>query len=521
MTAPYPRAGEAVALQLRHIGSTGIGTLYASLTYGGARPDTMLLESPGGRSIALDQAALRITCRGQEVELAALSIGGRLLLRSIVQDLEQYVVVGGGGSALLRFPRISSEDAEERLTAPSPFDALRSALFRIRSKSPEQPLTLFAGGVISFDHVDLFEDLPPPSADPLGFPDYIFWVAESLIVTEPGGATTIICTAFGSDDDGEAAASFHSARERLERLTDVVRSNPRNDAEPITPILPTGETTVEVDLPDPVFAGVVTALKSAIARGDIFQVVPSRTFRTPCADSFAAYRALRRTDESPYHFFIADEGHRLFGASPETSVRVQDRKGRLWVEVKPIAGTRRRGRDGDEDNRLEAELRLDEKEVAEHMMLIDLARNDVARVSAAGTRHVARLLTVERYARVMHLVSSVEGQLQPGYDALHAAQACLNVGTLSGAPKIKATELIRLVEGSKRGPYGGAVGWIAGNGELETAVVIRSAIVTDGVAHVRAGAGVVHDSDPLAEADETRRKAAAVLSAIRSTEMAA
>jgi anthranilate synthase component 1 len=363
----------------------------------------------------------------------------------------------------------------------------------------------------------LFEDLPPPSADALGFPDFIFWIAESLIVNEAGGSTTIICTAFGSDDQAEAASSFHAARERLERLAEGARSDEREPSLPASRI--PDDAPIEVDLPDPVFAGVVTALKSAIARGDIFQVVPSRTFRTPCADPFSAYRALRRSDESPYHFFVAAQGHQLFGASPETSVRVQHREGSLRVEVKPIAGTRRRGWNGDEDNRIEAELRLDDKEVAEHMMLIDLARNDVARVSASGTRHVARLLTVERYARVMHLVSAVEGQLQAGYDALHAAQACLNVGTLSGAPKIKATELIRLVEGTKRGPYGGAVGWIAGNGELETAVVIRSAIVTDGIAHVRAGAGVVHDSDPLAEADETRRKAAAVLSAIRSVEV--
>lgn len=519
MSPDYPRADEVIALQQRQFGSADIAALYASLTQKGARPDTMLLESPGGRSILLDQAALRVTCRGQEVELAALSVGGELLLKSVTRHLQQYVTGSGEGSALLRFPRSSSEDADERLTSPSPFEALRSALFRLRSKSPEQPFTLFAGGVISFDHVDLFEDLPPPSADPLGFPDLIFWVAESLIVNEPGGAMTIICTAFGSDDEGEAASSFHGARERLERLADAVRSiEPEAEApELIAP----NDAPVEVDLPDPVFAGVVTALKGAIARGDIFQVVPSRTFRTPCAAPFAAYRALKRTDESPYHFFVAGNGHQLFGASPETSVRVQDRKGDLWVEVKPIAGTRRRGCDRDEDNRMEAELRLDEKEVAEHMMLIDLARNDVARVSVPGTRHVARLLTVERYARVMHLVSSVEGQLQPGLDALHAVQACLNVGTLSGAPKIKATELIRLVEGSKRGPYGGAVGWVAGNGELESAVVIRSAIVTDGIAHVRAGAGVVHDSDPLAEADETRRKASAVLSAIHSAEVAA
>ena len=163
---------------------------------------------------------------------------------------------------------------------------------------------------------------------------------------------------------------------------------------------------------------------------------------------------------------------------------------------------------------MEADLRLDQKEIAEHMMLVDLARNDVARICNPGSRRVDRLMSVERYARVMHLVSSVRGSLALGFDALHALQACLNVGTLSGAPKLKATELLRRFERTKRGPYGGAVGWINGEGMMDTGVIIRSALVMDGTAHVRAGAGVVHDSDPQREADETRRKASAILSAL-------
>jgi anthranilate synthase component 1 len=182
--------------------------------------------------------------------------------------------------------------------------------------------------------------------------------------------------------------------------------------------------------------------------------------------------------------------------------------------VKPIAGTRPRGADADEDDRMEADLRLDGKEMAEHMMLVDLARNDVARISVSGTRRVAKLMSVERYARVMHLVSSVKGVLGIGYDCCHALAACLNVGTLSGAPKLKATELLRREERTKRGPYGGAVGWLNGEGAMDTGVVIRSAVVKDGTAFVRAGAGIVHDSEPQKEADETRRKASAVLSAI-------
>lgn len=187
------------------------------------------------------------------------------------------------------------------------------------------------------------------------------------------------------------------------------------------------------------------------------------------------------------------------------------------VVVTPIAGTRPRGKTIDEDDRMEADLRLDGKEIAEHMMLVDLARNDVARVAEPGTRRVANLLSVERFAAVMHLVSRVEGRLEDDRDAIDALIACVTCGTLSGAPKLRALELIREAEASARGPYGGAVGWIAGDGSMDTAIVIRSALVRDGTAEVRAGAGVVHDSEPAAEAAETRHKARAVLAAIRGS----
>jgi anthranilate synthase component 1 len=272
------------------------------------------------------------------------------------------------------------------------------------------------------------------------------------------------------------------------------------------------------DLDDTEYAALVSRMKEHVLAGDVYQIVPSRTFAAPCPDPLAAFAAVRALDRSPYMFFVSSPDHVLFGASPETSVRVKREEGWSTVEVKPIAGTRPRGADHDEDDRMEADLRLDQKEVAEHMMLVDLARNDVARVSIPGTRRVANLMTVERYARVMHLVSSVKGNLAIGYDALHALQACLNVGTLSGAPKIRATQLLRAAERTKRGPYGGAVGWLSGEGAMDTGVVIRSAVVKDGIAYVRAGAGVVHDSDPQAEADETRRKASAILSAIAAAE---
>jgi hypothetical protein len=257
-------------------------------------------------------------------------------------------------------------------------------------------------------------------------------------------------------------------------------------------------------------------MKEEIAAGEVYQIVPSRTFRAPCADPLRAYAALRRFEPNSYRFFVQGADFALLGASPEAAVRVFRSEGWNNVEVRPIAGTRSRGANPDEDDRMESELRLDGKELAEHMMLVDLARNDVARISIPGTRRVAKLMTVERYARVMHLVSSVTGRLAIGFDALDALAACLNVGTLTGAPKIRAMQLLREVERTRRGPYGGAIGWINGAGLMDTAVVIRSALVRDGIAHVRAGAGVVHDSDPQAEADETRRKASALLSVLAS-----
>ena len=217
-------------------------------------------------------------------------------------------------------------------------------------------------------------------------------------------------------------------------------------------------------------------------------------------------------------FVLNDEQFTIFGASPESSVKYTTETNE--VEMYPIAGTRKRGFkpngaiDPDLDGRIELFMRNDKKEVAEHLMLVDLARNDLARISQPGTRYVKDLLKVDRYSQVMHLVSHVVGQLRPDLDAIHAYQACMNMGTLTGAPKIRATELIRGVEKKRRGSYGGAIGWISGNGDMDTCIVIRSAFVKNSVAYVQAGAGIVYDSVPQSEADETFNKAKAVLSAI-------
>jgi len=515
------RIGEATALALcRQLPATlDPVDLYAALSDGGRRRDTILLERSVGPGLLLDRAAVRVECRGHEVVAQALSDGGSNVLAALARQLSTHVVTLETDRLTLRFPEITSPDLEERLRAPSPFSVLRFLSSGIAVASKEEPFTLAALGVVAFDHVDLIETLPPAAEDPLFFPDFVFWLAESLVVFEPGARPRALCTAFGSDDAKADERAYFGA---TQRLADLVARCGR-----AAPVVFPGKADRPADfsltdLDDAAYAEVVVRMKAHIAEGEVYQIVPSRTFRAPCADPLRAYAALRALDPSPYHYFVAAPDHVVFGASPETSVRVYGEKGKGHkVEVKPIAGTKPRGATADEDDRFEAEMRLDAKEVAEHMMLVDLARNDVARVSRAGTRRVEKLLGVERYARVMHLVSSVTGVLKPGLDALDALQSCLNVGTLTGAPKIRATELLRETEITKRGPYGGAIGWLSGEGMMDTAVVIRTAVVKDGTAFVRAGAGIVHDSDPERETDETRRKAGALLSVLAATGEAA
>jgi anthranilate synthase component 1 len=511
VSAPVLTAGSGKALTRRLARAPDLLALYAALTDGGRRRDTMLLETLAGASLIMDQAAVRIECRGLGVRLDALTAGGRAVLRAVAASLAHRIESQDEHCLALRFPPPEGDDAEARLLAATPFDALRAIVSGLRSDSPEEPFTLACLGVVAFDHVDFLETLPAPAEDPLGYPDYLFWLAESLVIVEPGLAPRLVCAAFADGGDGRAA--HYAAAERLSALAE--RCKAATSPLPVPPSPPPADA--EPDLDDSAYAAVVSRMKAHILAGDVYQIVPSRTFRAPCADPLAAFAAARALDPSPYMFFVSSPEHVLFGASPETSVRIVREEGWPIVEVKPIAGTRPRGADADEDDRMEADLRLDHKEVAEHMMLVDLARNDVARISLPGTRRVAKLMSVERYARVMHLVSSVQGTLAIGFDALHALQACLNVGTLSGAPKLKATELLRRAERTRRGPYGGAVGWLNGEGAMDTGVVIRSAVVKDGTAFVRAGAGVVHDSDPAKEADETRRKASAILSAIAAS----
>jgi anthranilate synthase component 1 len=413
------------------------------------------------------------------------------------------------------------------MRAPSVLDSVRAAVFSLRVVGGEAALPPICAGSIAYDLLGLYESLPAPQSDPLAWPDFELWLAEEIVwIQHRARRALALRFVFGGEN---AEAAYHDATRGLQALVTRVREIGTSTERPEPPrALPHGDDdTTGVDQNDASYRETVRQLKQHITGGDVFQIVPSRTFSRPCPDPLAAYAQLRALNPSPYMFFLHGQAGQLFGASPESALTVKGgtRHGEpREVRINPIAGTRARGRgpdgtiDADLDARIEAELRLDDKEVAEHMMLVDLARNDVARVSRPGTRRVEQLLQVVRYSHVMHLVSLVAGELRPDLDALHAYVATMNMGTLVGAPKLEAAKLLRQVEPSRRGPYGGAVGYLTAEGELDSCIVIRSAVVRDGVAHVRAGGGVVHDSEPQAEADETRRKAGAVLAALRAAE---
>lgn len=509
-------------------------------------PNTLLLESAEIdskrhlQSFLLTVAAVRLVCRGREVVASALTAGGGRLLAAIAEHFHADPLPGvelsmegkaagasAGGLAggtlerlSWRFPEVAGDqDEDSRLLAPFVFEPLRRIPRALRLCSGEEA-GLFVGGMLAYDLVELYEPLPAMDNES-SCPNYVFYVAEQLVhfdhVRQSARATQL---GFGDPQGfGEPGAASRTLARSLAELNQALAQPAAADLPAVEPV----QSEPEVDLSDEKFCQIVQRLKEEVFRGVVFQCVPSRSFRIPCPAPLRAYRRLRKTNPSPYMFYLQDERFVLFGASPETAVKftAADR----LVELCPIAGTRPRGFDAqgqidlDLDGRIELELRTDQKEMAEHLMLVDLARNDLARICEPGTRHVAQLLRVDRYSHVMHLVSRVKGKLREGLDGLHAYQACMNMGTLTGAPKVQAMQLIRQLEGQRRGSYGGAVGYFNGSGDFETCIVIRSAFVEGGVARVQAGAGVVHDSDPQAEANETRGKAQAVLNAVRQAHL--
>lgn len=481
------------------------------------------------KSLMLVDAAVKFECHGAKVYCTALVDNGlpviTYLKKVFAEQNSTSVSQDGDNKLIIEFaPCDININEDERLKQANAFEVLRSTINRIKSQ-PDSPFSLFLGGCFSYDMLANFEPLPNVETGLNSCPDYIFYLAETLVIIDHQNQTTeLLGNVFGGQD---AYANCFSVGKKLELLNQQIdKTNELSQGQTFGFQQLTEHSNkpeVSVNVSDEDFKQQVIDLKHNIVQGDIFQVVPSRCFSLDCAEPLDAYRHLKQDNPSPYMFYLKAPEFELFGASPESALKYS--AGSNQVEVYPIAGTRIRGFNQDKsinhdlDSRIELDLRNDKKEVAEHIMLVDLARNDVARISQTGTRHTKELLKVDRYSYVMHLVSRVVGQLREDLDPLHAYQACMNMGTLVGAPKIKAAKLIRDTEKATRGSYGGAVGYLNGAGDMDTCIVIRSAFVKDGKAHVQAGAGVVFDSDPDSEVQETFNKAQAVIRAVQASQV--
>jgi anthranilate synthase component 1 len=380
-------------------------------------------------------------------------------------------------------------------------------------------LPRFTGGAVGwlgFEAVTAFERLPRAKGRPYGdLPDGVFGRFDTLAAFDHVRHTLTLITHIRLDSSSlretydQAVARLNKLCERLSVAHGSRSIQPRPSESKILPFFE------DSNFERSDFEAAVERAKEYIRAGDIFQVVPSQRFHCAThADAFTIYRALRAVNPSPYMYLLRGFGLDIIGASPEMLVRVENGS----IEMRPIAGTRRRGHTPEDDQRLADELLADPKERAEHLMLVDLGRNDVGRVSRAGGVQVPQFMEVERYSHVMHLVSRVVGELRPDLSPLDALRACFPAGTVSGAPKIRALEIIAELEPDQRGPYSGCVGYLGFDGSLDTAITIRTIYLQDGVAHVQAGAGVVADSVPALEWQETQNKARALLRAIELAE---
>ena len=392
--------------------------------------------------------------------------------------------------------------------AAGAIESLRAVLAESRIDTPQTLPPMAAGlfGYMGYDMVRLMERLPDDNADVLGIPDGLFLRPTVTAIFDNFENLATIVTPVRPRPDATARAAYDQACERLtEILEDFERSLPhRETAAAMAAPEPTS------NLSRPQFQSMVDRAKEYIFAGDIFQVVPSQRFAVPFRlPPFSLYRALRRLNPSPFLFFLDFGKFAVVGSSPEILVRLRDGQ----VTIRPLAGTRRRGATPEEDRALAAELLADPKEVAEHLMLLDLGRNDVGRVAKVGTVKVTERMVIEYYSHVMHISSNVVGEIEDGHDAMDALIAGFPAGTVSGAPKVRAMEIIDELEPDRRGIYGGAIGYFAANGTMDTCIALRTAIVKDGTMYVQAGCGVVADSDPEAEYQETCNKARALIRA--------
>ncbi len=428
----------------------------------------------------------------------------------------RYSVIGMTPDLIWRCDKGVASINREAQTAPDAFEklsdaplvSLRKLIAETKLEVPEglPPMTGGLSGYLGYDMVRLMEKLPDANPDVLGIPDAIL-VRPSLFAIFDGVTDELTLAAPVYPRPGMTAGQAHAAAEL--RLAEAAAALDRPVPKLFSPaVLP--EPVAKSNVSKPEFIAMVERAKEYIAAGDVFQVVPSQRFEAPFVmPPFALYRSLRRINPAPFLFYLDFGDFAAVGSSPEILVRLRDGV----VTIRPLAGTRKRGADKAEDDALEAELLGDPKERAEHLMLLDLGRNDVGRVAEIGSVKVVESFAIERFSHVMHISSTVEGRIRPEYDALDALVAGFPAGTLSGAPKVRAMEIIDELEPSRRGLYAGCIGYFAANGTMDTCIGLRVAVVKDGTMYVQAGGGVVADSDPEAEYAETVQKARALFRA--------
>ncbi|ATQ69959.1 MULTISPECIES: anthranilate synthase component I [Methylosinus] len=454
------------------------------------------------------------------LKLARERAGNSFLLESVEGGAARgrYSMIGLDPDVILRIDgekasinrrALQEREAFEPCDAP-PLDALRALIAEsaVDQAAHLPPMAAGVFGYLGYDTVRLMERLPPAKPDALGVPDAILLRPTVMVVFDTVRDEIIVVTPARPQPGVAARPAYEAALARLDAVVATLET-PLDQRETQADPLLLAQEPVSNTAPAR-FLEMVERAKDYIRAGDIFQVVLSQRFTAPFAlPAFALYRALRRVNPAPFLCFLDFGGFQIVCSSPEILVRVREGK----VTIRPIAGTRWRSPDKAEDERLAADLLADEKERAEHLMLLDLGRNDVGRVAATGTVNVTDSFAIERYSHVMHIVSNVEGALDPAHDCIDALAAGFPAGTVSGAPKVRAMEIIDELETDKRGPYGGCIGYFGAGGEMDTCIVLRTALVKDGAMHVQAGAGVVYDSNPDYEHRETVNKSKALFRA--------
>jgi anthranilate synthase component I len=402
---------------------------------------------------------------------------------------------------------------ERTLEFTDPLDALQQFLSSYQTVSlPGLPRFLGgAVGYLSYEAVRYFERLPVAPNDPHGFPDGFFQFVDSMLVFDHVDRTIKVVSHVHVEDGVPLEESYRRATERIDDLVEKLHSEPEVPVSDRPLVDGTVDDRMRINMPREAYNKMIERAKEYIYAGDIIQVVLSQRVEVETgAHPFNIYRALRRVNPSPYMFYLKMDDIQIVGASPELLVRLDGDT----LTNHPIAGTRHRGATEEEDDALARDLAGDEKERAEHIMLVDLGRNDIGRVSAPGTVKVPKLMEIERYSHVMHLVSNVTGQIQDGKTGLDALRACFPAGTVSGAPKIRAMEIIAELEPDRRGPYSGCVGYVDFGGNMDTAITLRTMVMRDGVAILQAGGGIVADSTPEFEFNECFHKMRALMRSI-------